>query len=195
MIRAYAGGGGRALRRLACGWRWLGRLAAGVVGVPRSSGRCWSLLTLLRRPHASRVGALLLLVPAVTALASAPALGEPLQIVRASPGDWRYRSRLGCRIARRAARWPVESVPRARRGLACTDVGLAIGGRPGAEAPALEWAPTSAPPANDASPATTAGTRTQRGMSSSQPPGEDGNPWIAAAQTEGGPVAPLATGD
>jgi drug/metabolite transporter (DMT)-like permease len=36
------------------------------------------LIEMLRRTSASRVGALLLLVPAVTAIASAPALGEPL---------------------------------------------------------------------------------------------------------------------
>jgi len=142
------------------------------------------LFRLLRRMHASRVGALLLLVPAVTAVASAPALGEPLHLaallgMAVSAG--------GVGIALRAPLGRGERAPcvvRAPRTCA------PIAGRPGTDAPSLEWAPTSAPPANEASPVTTAGTRTQRWHVVSQPPGEDGNRWIPATQTEGGPWAP-----
>ena len=121
-------------------------LSVGWLGWGMGIGTLLVLLTLLRRLHASRVGALLLLVPAVTALASAPALGEPLH---AAALVGMAVSAAGVGIALRAAR-------------TCT----AIGRRPGADAPALERVPTSAPPTNDASPATTAGARTQRGMPS-----------------------------
>jgi drug/metabolite transporter (DMT)-like permease len=52
--------------------------SVGWLGIGMGVGALVTLVTLLSRLDASRVGALLLLVPAVTALASAPALGEPL---------------------------------------------------------------------------------------------------------------------
>jgi multidrug transporter EmrE-like cation transporter len=48
------------------------------LGIGMSMGALIVFVTLVRRIDASRVGALLLLVPAVTAIASWPALGEPL---------------------------------------------------------------------------------------------------------------------
>jgi hypothetical protein len=55
----------------------------------------------------------------------------------------------------------------------------------------LERAPTSAPPPNDASPATTAGTRTQRGMApvNHRARTETGGP--PRPKQKGGPWAPL----
>ena len=52
--------------------------SVGWLGWGMGIGALVALVTLLARMDASRVGAMLLLVPAVTALASAPALGEPL---------------------------------------------------------------------------------------------------------------------
>jgi drug/metabolite transporter (DMT)-like permease len=52
--------------------------SVGWLGVGMGLAALVTLVTLLSRLDASRVGALLLLVPAVTALASAPTLGEPL---------------------------------------------------------------------------------------------------------------------
>jgi drug/metabolite transporter (DMT)-like permease len=49
------------------------------LGIGMSMGALIVFVTLVRRMDASRVGALLLLVPAVTAIASWPALGEPLR--------------------------------------------------------------------------------------------------------------------
>ncbi len=48
------------------------------LGIGMGMGTLLVLVNLLARLHASRVSALLLLVPAVTAIASLPALGEPL---------------------------------------------------------------------------------------------------------------------
>src|SRR6202042_452261 len=48
------------------------------LGIGMSLGALIVFMTLVRRMDASRVGALLLLVPAVTAIASWPALGEAL---------------------------------------------------------------------------------------------------------------------
>jgi drug/metabolite transporter (DMT)-like permease len=50
------------------------------LGVGMGMGTLLVLVNLLSRQHASRVSALLLLVPAVTAIASVPALGEPLHV-------------------------------------------------------------------------------------------------------------------
>ena len=164
-------------------------LSVGWLGWGMGIGTLLVLLTLLRRLHASRVGALLLLVPAVTALASAPALGEPLH---AAALLGMAVSAAGVRIALRAPRARGERAPSAR-GAART--GVAIGGRPGTEAPALERAPTSAPPTNEASPATTAGTRTQRGMSSVNHRARTETGGSPRPKQKGGPWAPLATGD
>jgi drug/metabolite transporter (DMT)-like permease len=53
-------------------------LSLGWLGWVMGLGALTALVTLIKRMDATRVGALLLLVPAVTALASAPSLGEPL---------------------------------------------------------------------------------------------------------------------
>ena len=143
------------------------------------------LLTLLRRLHASRVGALLLLVPAVTALASAPALGEPLH---AATLLGMAVSAAGVGIALRA---PPARGERAASTAGAARTGAAIGERPGPDAPALERAPTSAPPANDASPATAAGTRTQRGMPSVNHRARTETGGSPRPKKKGGPWAPL----
>jgi drug/metabolite transporter (DMT)-like permease len=52
--------------------------SVGWLGWGLGIGALTALVTLIKRMDATRVGALLLLVPAVTALASAPVLGEPL---------------------------------------------------------------------------------------------------------------------
>jgi hypothetical protein len=162
-------------------------LSVGWLGWGMGIGTLLVLFTLLRCMHASRVGALLLLVPAVTAVASAPALGEPLHVaallgmaVSAGGVGIALRAPLG-----RGERAP--SVVRAPRTCA------PIAGRPGTDAPALEWAPTSAPPANEASPATTAGTRTQRGMSSVNHRARTETGGSPRPKPKGGPWAPLPT--
>ena len=165
-------------------------LSVGWLGWGMGIGTLLVLLTLLRRLHASRVGAMLLLVPAVTALASAPALGEPLH---AAALLGMAVSAAGVGIALRA---PLARGERAApTGVAArTDAartGAAIGGRPGADAPACERAPTSAPPANDASPATTAGTRTQRGMASVNHRARTETGGSPRPKAKGGPWAPL----
>jgi drug/metabolite transporter (DMT)-like permease len=53
-------------------------LSLGWLGIGMGMGTLLVLVNLLARQPASRVSALLLLVPAVTAIASVPALGEPL---------------------------------------------------------------------------------------------------------------------
>jgi drug/metabolite transporter (DMT)-like permease len=55
-------------------------LALSWLGVGMGMGTLLVLVNLLARQPASRVSALLLLVPAVTAIASVPALGEPLHV-------------------------------------------------------------------------------------------------------------------
>jgi drug/metabolite transporter (DMT)-like permease len=81
------------------------------LGVGMGMGTLLVLVNLLNRFDASRVSALLLLVPAVTAIASVPALGEPLHpatlagMAVSGAGVW-VAIRSGRRPARPAARWP-----------------------------------------------------------------------------------------
>jgi drug/metabolite transporter (DMT)-like permease len=81
------------------------------LGVGMGMGTLLVLVNLLSRFDASRVSALLLLVPAVTAIASVPALGEPLHpatlagMAVSGAGVW-VAIRSGKRPAARAARWP-----------------------------------------------------------------------------------------
>ena len=79
------------------------------LGIGMSVGALIVFVTLVRRMDASRVGALLLLVPAVTAIASWPALGEA-----AAPADARRHGRRGGRRRDRAA--PPAGAGRPRHG-------------------------------------------------------------------------------
>ena len=98
------------------------------LGVGMGMGTLLVLVNLLGRQHASRVSALLLLVPAVTAIASVPALGEPLHLATlagmavSGGGVWvaiRSGGRPRPSFARSAtARWRAASRPRTP---ACAD--------------------------------------------------------------------------
>lgn len=90
------------------------------LGVGMGMGTLLVLVNLLSRFDASRVSALLLLVPAVTAIASVPALGEPLHpatlagMAVSGAGVW-VAIRSGKRPAARAARWPARRYPASSR--------------------------------------------------------------------------------
>jgi drug/metabolite transporter (DMT)-like permease len=98
------------------------------LGVGMGMGTLLVLVNLLARHDASRVSALLLLVPAVTAIASVPALGEPLHpatlagMLVSGAGVWvaiRSGGRRRPNLARSAtARWRAPSRPRTP---ACAD--------------------------------------------------------------------------
>jgi drug/metabolite transporter (DMT)-like permease len=86
------------------------------LGVGMGMGTLLVLVSLLARQTASRVSALLLLVPAVTAIASVPALGEPLHLATlagmavSAGGVWiaiRGGNRPAPRLARSRALHPI----------------------------------------------------------------------------------------
>jgi drug/metabolite transporter (DMT)-like permease len=86
-------------------------LSLGWLGVGIGMGTLLVLVNLLGRYDASRVSALLLLVPAVTAIASVPALGEPLHAATlvgmavSAAGVWVAIRRSGGRRRPSSVRW------------------------------------------------------------------------------------------
>ena len=95
-------------------------LSLGWLGVGMGMGTLLVLVNLLARYDASRVSALLLLVPAVSAIASVPALGEPLNAATlggmavSAAGVW-VAIRSGGRPRPSSVRWRVAR-PRASSG-------------------------------------------------------------------------------